>query len=250
VEQGGTERKLSYATRVAHARIEVVMVRASESGGANETRVSDEGSVVELAKRAGIHALVGFEFFYAQPGEYGHKKVRIEKVNPDGQTLSVIDVGEKRLIEKKLFPGELTVGAESRARNDPVIRFLRQVKIRAQPFLDPNLRVQPQEAEEYRTPASRLDNLAPLRKSAPPVNPQAVRPELGAGFRAATPSPRGQFFQPVKGENSQGGGRGFRPFRPMFRGARQAQSFPLGPPDRREQEQLRGGRGYVPGFGR
>jgi hypothetical protein len=72
--------------------------RASESGSAVEISVSDEGSVLEIVQRAGVTTLVGFEFYYLQPGKYGRKKVRVERVNPDGQTLCVIDNWEKRRI--------------------------------------------------------------------------------------------------------------------------------------------------------
>jgi hypothetical protein len=98
---------LSHAAGVAHARVSENMDRASESGRAMETSVSDEGSVLEIVKKGGgVNALVGFEFYYLQRGEYGRKKVRVERVNPDGHTLCVMDVWEKRLIEN-IFPGEL-----------------------------------------------------------------------------------------------------------------------------------------------
>jgi hypothetical protein len=45
------------------------MDRESESGRAPETRVSDERSVIEVFKRAGVNGLVGFEYYYMQPGE-------------------------------------------------------------------------------------------------------------------------------------------------------------------------------------
>jgi hypothetical protein len=109
------------------ARVRAAMDRALESGGATEVSVSDKASVVELANGAGINALVGFKFYDWEQGDYGRNKVRVEKVNPDGQTLSGMDVWEKRLINKNMFPGELTVCAESRAEDDPVIRFLKQV---------------------------------------------------------------------------------------------------------------------------
>jgi hypothetical protein len=183
---------------------------------------------------------VGFEFFFRDQGDYEPKKVRVEQVNENGQTLKVMDLGTKSLIEKNIFPGELTVGIATRSENDPVIMLLRQLKINPLPFINPNLRERPSEAEEFRTPPSIFGNVLPLRRSAPPVIFQAdagnfrpERPEL-RGFRAVTPSPIRQMSVPVRGEHAQRGGAAFRPFRPIFRATRPSPAIPVREPERRE----------------
>jgi hypothetical protein len=150
------------------------MDRASESGRAPETKVSDERSVIEIFNRAGVNGLVGFEYYSAQPGEYGRKKVRIEQANPDGQTFRVMDIGAKSMIENNIFTGKLIIGEETRSEDDPVIRLLRHLIIDARPFLDPNLRVEQQGTEEYRTSVSRSGSDMQPRRSEPPENLQQI----------------------------------------------------------------------------
>jgi hypothetical protein len=162
--------------------------------------VPDLVSVLELYRRTELHALVGFEFFFQEQGDYAPRKVRIDQVNPDGKTFKVMDLGAKKLIEKDLSSGELTVGWATRSENDPVICLLKEVKIDAQPFLDPNLRAMQTEAEEVRNQQARRENAAPFARSAPLQRPpeaagsmHAHGPEIGRGVRAATPSLMGQF---------------------------------------------------------
>jgi hypothetical protein len=213
------------------------MDRGSESGQGPGARVSDRESVFEIYRRVGgARALVGFEFFFRDPSEPVPKKVRVEHVNPDGQTLGIMDVGAKVLLDKCVFPGELVVGTGTRSETDPVIKLLRQVRIDPQPFLDPELRVTQSEAEEFRSPPSRLKNLEQLRRSAPPVFPHQIRPNMGRGVRAATPFSAGHGPPPGRGEPLVRGGRAFRPFRPLIRGIRPIQNVQVGLPERRENE--------------
>jgi hypothetical protein len=214
------------------------------------------GSVLELFRRTEAGALVGFEVYFMEQGDYAPKRIRVEKVNEDGHTLQVMDLGAKVLLEKRIFPGELTVGAATRSENDPVIRLLKQVKINPRPFLDPNLRDTQSEVDEFRSPPSRLGSFVPVRRSAPPVFPperagllRRERPELGGGIRAATPSPMNQGPLPVRGEYMQRGRGQFRPFQPYFGGVRPVRVTPERPPDMREEGQHARPCGQFPFYG-
>jgi hypothetical protein len=92
------------------------MERQSGNAGEQETRVPDQGSVLELCNRAGAQALVGFDFYFQEQGDYAPRKVRVEQVNPNGLTLKVMDLGAKKSIEREIAPGELTVGWATRSR--------------------------------------------------------------------------------------------------------------------------------------
>jgi hypothetical protein len=195
------------------------MERASQSGQLQKVRVSDRESVLEMFCRGGVEAFIGFEFYFRDPREYASKKVRIERVNSDRQTLSVMDIAAKTLLEKCIIPGELTVGLATRSENDPVIRLLKQLKIDSRPFPDPALRVkQGQREEGLRTPIPRAEKFGQLIRSAPPMFPRPFRPEFEGGFRAATPILGMHGVQQVRGEHVARGGRAFRPFQPMFQG--------------------------------
>jgi hypothetical protein len=150
--------------------------------------------------------------------DYEPKKVRVKQVNSDGQTLKVMDIRAKRMLDKCMFPGELTVGTARRSEADPVIRLLKQLKIDAQPFIDPNLRVMPSEAEDFRLPPSRLDNLETQRRSATPLFPRPARPDMREGMRAPTPFQAAQGPYPARGEQAPPAGQAFGPFLPLFRG--------------------------------
>jgi hypothetical protein len=207
--------------------------------------------VLELFRRAGAGALLKFEFYFRSPEDYAPKRVRVESVNEDGQTFKVMDLAAKNLVEKSVFPGELTVGLATRSENDPVIKLLQQLKIDPRPFLDPNLRVGQLGGEEFRTPASRSDQAVPHARSAPPIEHQDLwrnlprcRSELGAGFRASAPLPI-RFPQPVRGEFIPRGGRTFQPFRPFPERVRPEQFRPVMRLEGREDEQLRRGRRHT-----
>jgi hypothetical protein len=222
------------------------MERQSRNEGEQETRVPNQGSFLELFNRAGAQALVGFDFYFQEQGDYAPGKVRIEQVNPNGLTLKVMDLRAKKLIEREIAPGELTVGWATRAEDDPVIRLLRQVKIYVQPFLDPNLRVTRQEAEGVRVQQERRGEVHPYSRSATPVRPpgrgqpvHASRSDMGGRVRTATPSLRGHFSPSGRGEGMQRGRGAFGPFQPFVRGLRPIPVRPMQQFNRVDEENLR-----------
>jgi hypothetical protein len=226
------------------------MDRQSREGREQEITVPDQGSFLELFKRAGAQTLVGFQFYFQEQGDYAPRKVRIEQVTQNGLTLKVMDLGAKKLIERDIASGELTVGWATRSEEDPVIRLLRQVKINAQPFLDPNLRSMQQEAEGVKNQQGGKGDEHPFSRSAPPMMPpgmgqpmHAARPEMGGRVRAATPSILGQFSPPVRGEGMQRGKEAFRPFQPFVRGIRPIPARPMQQFNRIYEENLQRGRG-------
>jgi hypothetical protein len=199
----------------------------SEAVHAVGMRPPERGTIVEIFRRGGARALVGFEFFLAEGREGGQKKVKVERVNPDGLTFGVMDLKAKSELVKDIFAAKLSVGLATRSEDDPVIRLLERLKMDPRPFLDPHLSRPASAAREYRAPSTRLEELDPLRRSAPPNFPHESRGPVrtfnqyaAAAFRLGTPSPRRDFGQVGRGGAVNPKGRGFGPFQPNMQATR------------------------------
>jgi hypothetical protein len=187
----------------------------------------ERGTVGEIAKRAGARALVGFDFCLKEGREGALKKVRVEKINPDGQTYRVMDLRAKAEMDRDVHPSEMFVGLAIRSEEDPVIKLMRQINIEEHSFLDPRLARPGSVVEESRRPISRVEAYKPLRRSAPPILPNEtigpVRPiNMNAAgiFRAGTPRIRGEMRNAGRGAPFPLGGGGFGPFRPSMHAGR------------------------------
>jgi hypothetical protein len=97
-----------------------------ESGRPNtEPELEDEGTVAFLYKHAGARALVGLEFFLWPPRDLRTRRVRVDKLNRDGDSYQVTDVHAQEGLVRAVFPGELSVGLATRKRDEPLIKLPR-----------------------------------------------------------------------------------------------------------------------------
>jgi hypothetical protein len=224
------------------------MAAAANFGAAQEMdlNVPDHRTGFEISRRAGPQALVGFEFFIRDGREGVQRRVRVERLNADGQTYRVVDLKAKVELAKDMLPMELSVGHATRSEDDPVIRLLRQVKILAQPFLDPALARSASAVGEFRTPTSRLDTYEALRRSAPPILLPEVRgptrlifnPGTEGMFRMGTPSPRREVGHAGRMTPFPGVAGGFGPFRPNMHATRPVPMVPDRPLGERLRERF------------
>jgi hypothetical protein len=187
----------------------------------------EQGTVVKIDKRAGAMALVGFDFYLREGRDGALKKVRVDRMNQDGQIYQVIDLRAKAEIERDVRPSEMFVVKASRSEDDPVIKLLRQIGIDKRSFLDPRLARHEATAEEYRRPVSRVEAYEPLRRSAPPILPNETRGPVrpfnlnAAGiFRARTSGIRGEMGNSGGAPPFPVGGGGFGPFQPNMHARR------------------------------
>lgn len=111
-------------------------MHASEAAQELERGAPGHRAVVEVFRRAGARALVGLEFYLRDGREGAKKKVRVERLNPDGQTYRVSDIQTREEIPKAVLPVELTVGLGTRTEDDPVIKIMQELQIDHRPFLN------------------------------------------------------------------------------------------------------------------
>jgi hypothetical protein len=206
-------------------------MHASEAAQEFEKGAPGHRALVEVFRRAGARALV----FYLRDGREGaKKKVRVERLNPDGQTYRVLDIQTREEIFKAVLPVKLTVGLGTRTEDDPVIKIMQELQIDHHPFLNSLLNRPESVAREFRTPLSHQEAFEPLRRSAPPIlfpeTRETARPFLPnntGAFRRGTPSPSG--MHAGREGLFRMGGRGFGPFKPGMQATRPTPLAPLRP---------------------
>jgi hypothetical protein len=101
--------------------------------------LEEEGTVAFLYKHAGARALVGLEFFYRQPREIRSRRVKLDKLNRDGDSYKVTDVQAKEGLVRDMYPGELSVGLATRRNDEPIIKLFESCDVPTRPFIDSRL---------------------------------------------------------------------------------------------------------------
>jgi hypothetical protein len=69
-----------------------------------ERNIPDNQTGWEISRRAGAQAMVGFELYLNKGREGTRRKVRVERLNPDGQTYRVMDLVTKKEMPKDILP--------------------------------------------------------------------------------------------------------------------------------------------------
>jgi hypothetical protein len=119
----------------------------------------EAGAMERMLKVGGARSLVGLEFFFRQSHETRTRRVKLNKLNADGNTYKGTDVHAKVGLVCDISPEDLTVGLTSRRRGEDIIKLLRACDVNPEPFIDPLLGGSEEGDEEYRTPQSELDRI-------------------------------------------------------------------------------------------
>jgi hypothetical protein len=99
-------------------------MQGSEAARELENGAPGHRAVVEIFRRLGARALVGFEFYLRDGREGARKRVRVERLNPNGLTYRVVDVRAETELAKDVLPAEMSIGLETRAEGEPVVKLL------------------------------------------------------------------------------------------------------------------------------
>jgi hypothetical protein len=174
------------------------------------------GAVVRMYKVGGARSLVGLEFYYRPPQETRARRVKLNKLNEDGNSYKGTDVQTKVGLVADISPGELTVGLGTRRRGEDIVKLMRACDVNPKPFVDPLLEGVEEGEGGYQTPQSDFDRFQGGgrlgRRSAPPYELEERYPAhrggyeefiggAGAQMRGGAPSPR-----PPQGGPGFGGG--------------------------------------------
>jgi hypothetical protein len=131
--------------------------RASSAGLGLRAGEEEGGEVMGLMKWAGARALVGLEFFYRPVNELWRRRVRLDKVNANGESFKGTDVNADVGLVGDISPRDLTVGVGTRRRNEPVIRLLEECDLPFRQFVDPLLERAGGDDAEFLTPNSAFE---------------------------------------------------------------------------------------------
>jgi hypothetical protein len=162
----------------------------------------EKGTVRRMYEYAGARALVGIEFYHRPVHELRMRRVRLDKLNPDGDSYKGTDVRANLDLVRDIFSDELTVGLATRRRGDPVTKLLEECGVNSKSFLDSELERAEGREEEYLTPNSAFGPYRGGRaKAEVGSTPLEIRDEGAHGLvgQSRTPAGRGRFFKREEG---------------------------------------------------
>lgn len=144
------------------------------------------GAVARMYKIGGARSLVGLGFYYRPPQETRVRRVKLNKLNEDGNSYKGEDVQAKVGLIADITPGELTVGLRTRRRSEDIVRLMRACDVNPRPFIDPLLEDVEEGEGGYRTPKSDFERYQGGgrfgRRSAPPYELEGRYPAHRGGY--------------------------------------------------------------------
>jgi hypothetical protein len=170
------------------------------------TYEAEGGEVERMYKIGGAKSLIGLEFQYRRPQEARARRVKLSKLNEDGDTYKGLDVRAQVGLVDDISPKDLTIGLASRRRGEDIVKLMQACDINPRKFIDPLLdRVEERELG-YQTPQSDFERFQgsgrQVARSSPPYETERRYPvhrgnyysEYGGGIgmhgRGGAPSPR------------------------------------------------------------
>jgi hypothetical protein len=177
----------------------------------------EEFTVEFLYKHGGARSLVGLELYYKGPQDRRTRRVKLVKLNADGNSYKATDVQADVGLVADILPEHLTVEIATRKRGEPIIKLLEACDLNVKPFLDPIYERTKRRETKYLTPQSDFEPFGrggiPERRLGPPNLGEDIfvggREEYQRGhtgahaapFARAAPSPRpyleGRGFSPM-----------------------------------------------------